>query len=369
MHKRVSTLLDRGVKIVDPYQIYVSDDVDLDRVSAGAVLYPGTRLAGEKTFVGDKAKVGTEGPASLVNVVLAADAEVASGYVEGAVLLCRARLGSNAHVRRGTLLEEHASTAHAVGLKQTILMAHVTTGSLINLCDALVSGGRSRSDHTEIGSGFVHFNYTPFGPEGDKATPTLIGDVENGALLREDRIFLGGLSGIVGPGKVGFGAFTVAGQIIREEVPDRTLFGSIGRRVLRDFDRSQHSKTTAKISDNLRFLGQLHALKAWYSEVRLLRERKGECSTAGQTVIGAALVVIDECISERLSRLNSFVQSVGLPSLEPSVKVAPCPLSSELLDGPVEHLDWVRALSTRQTDVARSWLRSIAQSVANGSGE
>ena len=364
MNKDVSILLDRGVKVVDPYQIYIASDVDLERISAGAVLYPGTRLAGGRTFVGPRARIGTEGPASLVNAVVAAEAEVASGYVEEAVLLCRARLGSNAHVRTGTLLEEHASTAHAVGLKQAILLAYVTTGSLINLCDALISGGRSRSDHTEIGSGFIHFNYTPFGSGGDKATPTLVGDVENGVFLREDRIFLGGLSGIVGPGKVGFGALTIAGQVIREEVPERTLFGSTPRRVVKAFDPLHHSKTKTKVSANLRFLGQLHALKAWYSDVRLPRQSLCDCPTSGRIVIGAALLVIENCIFERLNRLNSFLLAVGLSKFEASTEITPCPLSDELMDGPIEHVDWVRALSPAQIDAAKNWLHDIAHSFA-----
>ena len=119
-------------------------------------------------------------------------------------MLRRSRVGSNAHIRVGTLVEEEASTAHAVGLKHTVLMSFVTLGSLINFCDGLISGGRSRREHTEVGSGFIHFNYTPRGHAGDKATPSLIGDVVHGVFLRQPRIFLGGLSGIVGPQKVGF---------------------------------------------------------------------------------------------------------------------------------------------------------------------
>jgi hypothetical protein len=68
-------------------------------------------------------------------------------------------------------------------------MAYVTVGSLVNFCDALVSGGQSRAQHSEIGSGFIHFNYTPSGKTGDKATPTLVGDVERGVFLREEKIF------------------------------------------------------------------------------------------------------------------------------------------------------------------------------------
>jgi hypothetical protein len=78
-----------------------------------------------------------------------------------------------------------------------------------------------------MGSGFIHFNFTPRGRSGDKATPSLIGDVVHGVFLRQPRIFLGGLSGIVGPQKVGFGSFTVAGQVLRREVPSNRIVGDV----------------------------------------------------------------------------------------------------------------------------------------------
>ena len=37
-------------------------------------------------------------------------------------------------------------------------------------------------EHTEVGSRFIHFNFTPRGQSGDKATPSLIGDVARGVL-------------------------------------------------------------------------------------------------------------------------------------------------------------------------------------------
>jgi UDP-N-acetylglucosamine/UDP-N-acetylgalactosamine diphosphorylase len=41
-------------------------------------------------------------------------------------------MGLGAQVREACILEEQASAAHCVGLKQTILFPFVTLGSLIN---------------------------------------------------------------------------------------------------------------------------------------------------------------------------------------------------------------------------------------------
>ena len=191
LEAKLDMLEAQGVTVIDRRQTYLDEAVDVSRVCRGAVLYPGTRLVGMQTFVGPGAKIGIEGPAVLENSIIGENAEVASGHLKEAVMLRNARVGSNAHIRAGTLLEEEASTAHAVGLKHTILMSFVTMGSLINFCDGLISGGRSRREHTEVGSGFIHFNFTPRGQSGDKATPSLIGDVAHGVFLGSLEFFWG----------------------------------------------------------------------------------------------------------------------------------------------------------------------------------
>ena len=320
IESRLQTLIGRGVVVVDPRQTYVAPEVDPERVFPGSVLFPGARLCGARTLVGSRAQIGTEGPAVLRDAVVGAGAEVASGFLAESTLLPGAKAGANAHFRAGTLLEEEASTAHAVGLKQSILMYSVTLGSLINLCDALVSGGRSRAEHTEIGSGFIHFNFTPWGKRGDKATPTLIGNVTEGVFLDQERIFLGGMSGIVGPDSVGFGAMTVAGQVIRKPVPGGTMHAEFGR----EFDRS-FVPTEAAFSDkhlarvrarNLEFIAQLYALKAWYSEIRLKRsllQKDAELSL----VLSGALETIRCCLDERFRRYNSFAAEWAQPLFDP----------------------------------------------------
>jgi bifunctional N-acetylglucosamine-1-phosphate-uridyltransferase/glucosamine-1-phosphate-acetyltransferase GlmU-like protein len=103
--ERAAALVARGVRVPAPGQVFIDDDVELEHIAPTAILYPGTRLHGARTRVGPKASVGAEGPAVLHDVVLADGAAIASGYAKGAVLLAGAKLGANAHVRDGTLLE------------------------------------------------------------------------------------------------------------------------------------------------------------------------------------------------------------------------------------------------------------------------
>jgi hypothetical protein len=359
LEARLDILEAKGVTIVDRRQTYLDEAVDESRICRGAVLYPGTRLVGARTFVGPGAKVGIEGPAVLENTIIGENTEVASGYLNEAVLLRNARVGSNAHVRVGTLLEEEASTAHAVGLKHSVLMSFVTMGSLINFCDGLISGGKSRREHTEVGSGFIHFNYTPRGQIGDKATPSLIGDVVRGVFLRQPRIFLGGLSGIVGPQRVGFGSFTIAGQVLRREVPSNRIIGDVPRKVDRKFYASAEAPSRI-LKLNLEYIGQLTALQTWYREVRLARIPASPRYGHIRVVTQAALELLSVCIDERVDRLRQFLEERDLPIPSLSFTNPPCPFTIEPNCPYIDHIEWINCLSDVEVEMGVSWLQSIA---------
>jgi UDP-N-acetylglucosamine/UDP-N-acetylgalactosamine diphosphorylase len=360
LEARLDTLEAQGVTVVDRRQVYLDDAIDLSRVRKDAILYPGTRLIGSSTFVGAGARIGVEGPAVLENTVIGENAEIASGYLKDSVMLRDARVGSNAHIRVGTLLEEEASTGHAVGLKHTVLMSFVTLGSLINFCDGLISGGRSRKEHTEVGSGFIHFNYTPRGRAGDKATPSLIGDVVHGVFVRQPRIFLGGLSGIVGPQKVGFGSFTLAGQVLRREVPPNRIVGDAARCI----DKESHSLNEFPrriLKLNLEYIGQLAALQAWYRHVRLARIPICPEYKDLRIVTQAAADLLSVSIDERVQRVRQFLDERGLATPPLSSTIPLCPLRIEPSKPYFDHIDWLSSLSDTDVELGISWLQSIVE--------
>lgn len=361
LEQRLREFAARGVEIVDPRQTFIDADVIPDRVRPGATLHPGTRLHGARTFLAEGVEIGTEGPATVRDAVFGPGASIASGYVDSAVLFAGASLGAAAHVRPGTILEEQASSAHCVGLKHTILLSFVTLGSLINFCDCLMSGGTSRKDHSEVGSGFIHFNFTPWGERGDKATPSLIGDVLRGVFLREPKIFLGGSAGLVGPGRVGFGAITGAGQVVRKTVEA----GHLSLQPIRALDVVREpghlDRTQPRAERNVAYLQNLVALRAWYREVRLARAKDAE-----RVVVLAGIETLEVCIAERMKRLKAFLAERGeeMPQLELEPE-APHPFAREILRGPeLDHISWVQQLTDAERDRGVAWLQSVADSVA-----
>ncbi|MBU2430299.1 MAG: protein GlmU, partial [Proteobacteria bacterium] len=221
----VKTLIEKGVNIPNPESVFICDTVNPDCISSDNVtIYSGCKVLGSKTLIMKNSSIGYEAPVTLENTLIGENTQLHGGFFRQAVFAGDNVFGSGAHVREGTILEEQANAAHTVGLKQTILFPFVTLGSLINFCDCFMAGGTSRKNHSEVGSSFIHFNYTP---NQDKATPSMMGDVHHGVMLNSKPIFLGGQGGIVGPIRINYGCLSAAGSILRKDELrcDRLLMG------------------------------------------------------------------------------------------------------------------------------------------------
>jgi len=265
---QVEKLIQKGVKIPNPYSVEIGDEVDVNRISGnGVVIYSGCKIFGSSTLILQGARLGYEGTVTVENCQIGPRVDLKSGFFKQAVFLKQASMGSGSHVREGTILEEEANGAHTVGLKQTILFPFVTLGSLINFCDCFMSGGTSRQDHSEIGSSYIHFNYTP---NQDKATPSLIGDVPNGVMLNQRPIFLGGQGGLVGPSRLAFGTTIAAGSICRKDVlqSDRLIFEGGVKSASLPFVTGIYRNIKRIMHNNIIYIANLIALEQWYNNVR-----------------------------------------------------------------------------------------------------
>jgi len=288
--------------------VSIGPEVPADAIAADAIIHPGCRLSGERLYIGPGSEIGREAPATLINCQLGAGVSFSGGFVEGAVLLDGASVGSGAHLRPGTLLEEHASIAHTVGLKQTILFPFVTLGSLINFCDVLMAGGSSANDHSEVGSSFIHFNFTP---QGDKATPSLLGDIPRGVFVDQAPIFLGGQGGLVGPVRIEYGTILGAGCVHRKDVEEPGMLvmpAGLQEDLKREYPLTAYRDVGRKVQNNALYLVSLGALRAWYQAVR-----KPFLPTP---LFDGAIALLDGAIAERCKQLNKFADKLDLSHAE-----------------------------------------------------
>jgi UDP-N-acetylglucosamine/UDP-N-acetylgalactosamine diphosphorylase len=376
--RAIEALLDKGVKIPNPLSLDIGPEVDLGRISADSVtIHAGCRIRGERTVISAGVTLGAEGPVTIEDCRLGPNVSLKGGYATNAVFLDGANLGLGHHVREGTLLEEEANGAHNVGLKQTILFPFVTLGSLINFCDCFMSGGTSRSDHSEVGSSYIHFNFTP---RGDKATASLFGDVARGVMLREPPIFLGGQGGAVGPVTVGYGSVIAAGSILRSDVPDGQL-AIVGAPASKQvpFNQGSYRDVNPVAAKNVVYIANLRALQEWYQRARAPFFAVQEF---GKLIHEGAMELLAAAMSERSKRLQAMVAKVSPDSTDRSrlrehigdicrmlldePLVTPPPeeflaVLAQAADAGTPYVAAVRQLSPKHVTTSTAWLEEITK--------
>ncbi len=394
-------LLQQGVRLPDPASTFLDPTVDPTRIGAGTIIHPGCRLFGAALAIGPGCVLGEEGPLTLRDCQLGPGVRLRGGSFERATLLEGVDAGSGAHVRPGTLLEEHVTFGHCVGLKQTILFPHVTMGSLINFCDCLMAGGTAADNHGEVGSSYVHFNFTP---HGDKATASLLGDVPNGALLNQHPIFLGGQGGLVGPCRLAFGTLLPAGQICRRDIlqPEQMVVAAAAAARERAYDNRIYGNVTRLVRNNLIYLGNLLAMDQWYRHVRAPRLSR---DANGRHCLEGALARLGECLADRARWLETLASKVRTSSellasrtsappaevlasqqrfvdawprlaqqigqtIQQRARVAPpaeiLPAIAALAESREAHVPAVQALTAQDREDLRGWLQSIVDGVSAG---
>jgi len=381
-----SAFTDRGVILHHPETITL--DVTPGQIAPGVEIHPGCRLSGSETSIGPGCRIGMEAPATLINCQMGRDVRFNGGFAQEAVFLDGATVGSGAHIRPGTLLEEQASCAHTVGLKQTLLMPYVTLGSLINFCDCLMAGGTGPKDHSEVGSSYIHFNFTA---HQDKATASLIGDVPRGVMLDRPPVFLGGQGGLVGPSRIAYGTVVAAGTICRRDVTDEGLlvFGQAGgRQKETPYNLRQYGDIDRVCRNNFIYAGNIHALAAWYAHIRPLLT---PADPFAQACLQGARRQIAAVAAERIAQLDKLAAKLAanpgnreshrrLLALRPQLATLlglPAtftPPPSELVGAigadsrpqplpPVSYLETIKSLPDSARQAGSAWLQAIVDTV------
>ncbi len=267
-YDKLTQLIYKGVDIPNPLTVDLGGEVRVDRISEKSVrIYPGCRIYGEQTVISAGTQIGYEGPVMIDNCQLGPKVELKGGYFSNSAFLEKSNMGLGAHVREGCILEEEANGAHCVGIKQTILFPFVTLGSLVNFCDCLMAGGKSRKDHSEVGSSYIHFNFTP---DGDKTTASLFGDVPRGVMLNQRAIFLGGQGGSVGPLRMGFGNVVAANSVLRDDFAEdnKLIVGKTLSEKTIPFQPRAYPNLRRIVKNNIIYIANLMALEEWYLHVR-----------------------------------------------------------------------------------------------------
>jgi UDP-N-acetylglucosamine/UDP-N-acetylgalactosamine diphosphorylase len=176
-----------------------------------------------------------------------------------------------------------------------------------------MGGGTSRKNHSEVGSSYIHFNYTP---NQDKATPSLIGDVPKGVMLNQLPIFLGGQGGMVGPVRISYGTVIAAGIVCRKDIlaEGRLLLGQDPPQPYKDvaspsidFHPGIYWHVKRQVVNNLHFIANLVALRHWYVNVRTMFVQD---EPLAQDLHKGAIQKVDMVIEERTKRFRGLAEKM-----------------------------------------------------------
>lgn len=199
--RTVETAMRGGATVVDPESTWIDVTVSLGQ---DVTILPGTQLLGNTT-IADDVTVGPD--TTLSNMVIGEGASVVRTHGSDSEIGPRATVGPFTFIRPGTVLGEEGKLGGFVEAKNAQIGKGSKVPHLTYIGDATVG------EESNIGASSVFVNY-----DGVTKHHTTIGShVRTGS----DTMF-------IAPVRVGDGAYSGAGTVIREDVPPGALAVSGG---------------------------------------------------------------------------------------------------------------------------------------------
>lgn len=210
MNRRILThWMMAGVTIVDPLTTWIDVDVQLER---DVTILPGCQLHGT-TRVGEGSTIGPD--CTLTNIVVGRGAEVVRAHGSDAAIGDGASVGPWAYLRPGTVLGPESKMGTFTEMKNATIGRGTKVPHLSYVGDATIG------DYSNIGASSVFVNY-----DGVDKHHTTIGSY----------VRMGSDTMYVAPVKVGDGAYSGAGTVIRRDVPAGALtYSDAPQRIVEDW--------------------------------------------------------------------------------------------------------------------------------------
>lgn len=197
MNRRIVTdWMLAGVTVVDPATTWVDVEVELE---PDVTVLPGTQLLG-RTRVARGAVVGPD--TTLTDVEVGEGAEVVRTHGSSSTIAAGATVGPFSYLRPGTVLGEAGKIGAYVETKNATIGAHSKVPHLSYVGDAEIG------EHSNVGAGTIFVNY-----DGVTKSRSTVGS----------HVRIGSDNAIVAPVRIGDGAYTGAGSVIRHDVPAGAL--------------------------------------------------------------------------------------------------------------------------------------------------
>jgi bifunctional UDP-N-acetylglucosamine pyrophosphorylase / glucosamine-1-phosphate N-acetyltransferase len=185
-----------GVTVVDPASTWVDAGVE---IAADARIEPGATLRGA-TMIGANAVVGPL--STLIDCSVGAGSKVIHSYLVECDVRAGCSVGPFAYLRPGALLQDGAKAGTFVEIKNSEVGEGSKVPHLSYVGDADIGPG------SNLGAGTITANY-----DGFRKNRTVIGE---GVRIGVDTM-------LIAPVEVGDSAYTGAGAVIKDDVPEGAL--------------------------------------------------------------------------------------------------------------------------------------------------
>jgi bifunctional UDP-N-acetylglucosamine pyrophosphorylase/glucosamine-1-phosphate N-acetyltransferase len=185
-----------GVTVVDPESTWIDAEVE---IAADATIEPGSTLRGA-TSVGADSIIGPH--STLIDTRVGEQARVVHSHLQGAEVGNLATVGPFTYLRPDATLGQGAKAGSFVEVKNSQIGEGAKVPHLAYVGDAEIGADAN------LGAGSITANY-----DGRQKNRTKIGE---GARI-------GVNNSLVAPVRIGDGAYTGAGAVIREDIPDGAL--------------------------------------------------------------------------------------------------------------------------------------------------
>jgi bifunctional UDP-N-acetylglucosamine pyrophosphorylase/glucosamine-1-phosphate N-acetyltransferase len=202
----LNRLMAGGVTIIDPNTTYVHAGV---RVGRDTVVHPGTFLEG-RTVVGEECRIGPN--ARLIDAEVGDRVTIVASTLESCSVGEGTRVGPYSRIRPGVRVGRHVEIGNFAEMTRSTVGDRTKVHHMSYLGDATVGAG------VNIGAGTVTCNY-----DGKSKHPTII----------EDGAFIGSDTMLIAPVRIGRGAVTGAGSVVKRDVPPHGVAVGVPARVIR----------------------------------------------------------------------------------------------------------------------------------------
>ena len=189
-----------GVTVQDPQTTWIDDTAELAR---DVTILPNTHILGATT-IGEGAMIGPD--TSIVDTEVGAGAVVRRSDVTLAVIGAGVNVGPWAYLRAGAELADGAKAGTFVEIKNSQVGAGSKVPHLSYVGDTEIGAG------VNLGAGAITANYD---------------DVDKHRTVIEDHVHTGSHTVMIAPVRLGAGAKTGAGAVVRKDVPPGALAMSV----------------------------------------------------------------------------------------------------------------------------------------------